>query len=71
MAAGSGEPSTPEQRSTMLRRGIGLGLAGAWVVWVWAVDLNDLSAVGERMLAIFGVAVVLWVSEAIPLFATA
>ena len=55
----------------MLRRGIGLGLAGAWVVWVWAVDLNDLSAVGERMLAIFGVAVVLWVSEAIPLFATA
>jgi len=35
------------------------------------VDFDGLSPQGHRMLAVFGAAVVLWVSEAIPLHATA
>lgn len=53
------------------RTAIGLGLAGAWFVTVLAIGpQGDLTAPASRMLAIFGVAVVLWITEAIPLAAT-
>ena len=50
---------------------IGLLVAFA-LFWVpLLVDVPDLDDVGERMLSIFLVALVLFVTEAIPLFATA
>ena len=49
------------------------GLIAAVVALVGPMvfDIQGLSEVGERVLGIFLMAVVLWVSEAIPLFATA
>lgn len=50
---------------------LGLGAAVLWFVIVLAIgDVGDLSTPASRMLAIFGAAVALWVSEAIPLSAT-
>jgi sodium-dependent dicarboxylate transporter 2/3/5 len=50
---------------------IGVVVAVAWAVIPLAFPIGDLSVEGRRMLAIFGAAVVLWVTEAIPLYATA
>jgi sodium-dependent dicarboxylate transporter 2/3/5 len=52
------------------RRG---GLVAAAIVFAvpWLVDFSGLSDPGHRALAVFGAAIVLWVTEAIPLFATA
>lgn len=50
---------------------IGVTVAIAWAVIPLAFPIGDLSVEGRRMLAIFGAAVVLWVTEAIPLYATA
>ena len=69
-------------QSTRLGHGAGRWLAshkaaiGAYSAVVWAIiplafPIGDLSTEGRRMLAIFGAAVVLWVTEAIPLYATA
>lgn len=53
------------------RRAIGAALAVVWFVTVLAIGpQGDLDAPASRMLAIFGVAVVLWITEAIPLWAT-
>ena len=53
-----------------LRR-TGLVVALVWFVGVLAIGPSgDLSAPASRMLAIFGAAVVLWITEAIPLSAT-
>ncbi|MCP4962570.1 MAG: DASS family sodium-coupled anion symporter [Actinomycetia bacterium] len=53
------------------RRQAGIALAGLWFVVVLAIgDAGDLTTESSRMLAIFGAAVVLWVTEAIPLSAT-
>lgn len=50
---------------------LGLISAVSWFVIVLAIgDVGDLSTPASRMLAIFGAAVALWVSEAIPLSAT-
>lgn len=50
---------------------LGLGLAATWFVAVLLIGpRGDLTTESSRMLAIFGAAVVLWVSEAIPLAAT-
>ena len=49
----------------------GLVLALAVVILPLALDVPDLDPVGERMLAVFLLAIVLWVTEAIPLVATA
>jgi len=53
------------------RRPVGLALAASWCLVPALVDFGDLSPAGHRMLAVFGAAVVLWVTEAIPLHATA
>ncbi len=50
---------------------VGLVLAPVAFALPLVVDVPGLDAPGERMLAIFLLAIVLWVSEAIPLFATA
>ncbi len=62
-------------RSLLRKEPIGLALALAWFVTVLVVgptgeEPGDLTTEASRMLAIFGAAVVLWVTEAIPLAAT-
>ncbi|MFW2332798.1 SLC13 family permease [Ilumatobacter sp.] len=50
---------------------VGLSAAALWFVGVLAIgDVGGLTVPANRMLAIFGAAVALWVSEAIPLAAT-
>ncbi len=48
-------------------------LAGAVLatLWPWVIDIGGLSEPGERILGVFLAAIVLWVTEAIPLHATA
>ena len=53
------------------RVAIGITVATIWFFGVLAIgDVGDLTVPASRMLAIFGTAVALWVSEAIPLSAT-
>lgn len=49
--------------------GLVLGIAAFFVPFI--VDIPNLDAPGERMLAIFLLAIVFWVTEAVPLTATA
>ena len=50
---------------------IGVAVAATWFIGVLLIGpTGDLTAEASRMLAIFGAAVVLWVTEAIPLAAT-
>ena len=50
-----------------------LGLTAAAVAFVapLLIDINGLSEAGERILAVFAMAIILWITEAIPLYATA
>ena len=62
---------TPLERLELTRTnvaGLAVGLVLFWIPL--AVDVPNLEPVGERMLAIFLLALVLFVTEAIPLFAT-
>ncbi len=54
-----------------LQRDVALLLAAVGLVLPWLLPLEDLADPGRRMLGIFIAAIVLWVSEAIPLHATA
>ena len=49
--------------------GLALGLVALLVPWV--VDFDGLDEPGERILGVFLMAIVLWITEAIPLYATA
>lgn len=53
------------------RQTVGLTLGLATVLLPWVVDFNGLDEPGERMLGVFLMAIVLWITEAIPLYATA
>jgi sodium-dependent dicarboxylate transporter 2/3/5 len=53
------------------RRRLGLVLGTVGFVIPWVVDFDGLSEAGHRALAVFLLAIVLWVTEAIPLYATA
>jgi sodium-dependent dicarboxylate transporter 2/3/5 len=64
------QPSRPRPRLTRLQRA-GLVIGAVVFAVPWFVDFADLSPEGHRMLSIFLLAVVLWVTEAIPLHATA
>ena len=64
LAAARGLPGTTLQR-------IGLTLAVLVPAAVLIADLPGLEPPAQRMLAVFSVAVILWVTEAIPLVATA
>ena len=60
----------PEQKlSTFQKSGLVVGLLA--FVFPFVIDIPNLSAPGERMLAIFLLAIVFWITEAIPLVATA
>lgn len=50
---------------------IGLVLGAIVFIAPFLIDVPDLDPLGERMLSIFLLAIVLWVTEAIPLVATA
>ncbi len=66
-------PSTDRVTTPWWRDRVKLGLGSAilWFASVMAIgSVGDLSTPASRMLAIFGAAVALWVSEAIPLSAT-
>lgn len=53
------------------RRVVGGVVAAIWFITVLAIGpRGELDEAASRMLAIFGVAVVLWITEAIPLWAT-
>lgn len=68
MAAGS----TPTRLPPLTRtQSIGLLLGAVGFVLPLALDVPGLEPAGERMLAIFLLAIVLWMTEAIPLVATA
>jgi solute carrier family 13 (sodium-dependent dicarboxylate transporter), member 2/3/5 len=62
-------PARPPSPSPVQRAGLLAGLV-AFVVPL-LVDIDGLAPAGQRMLAIFLLAIVLWVTEAIPLVATA
>jgi len=68
---GGAGPSRPRFPSGSRRRPVGLALAALWAIVPLAIDFDGLSPQGHRMLGVFGAAVVLWVTEAIPLHATA
>jgi sodium-dependent dicarboxylate transporter 2/3/5 len=60
-----------DRRTWVDRTTIGVAVAIGWFVIVLLIGpQGDLSAPASRMLAIFGAAVVLWITEAIPLSAT-
>ncbi|WP_103062886.1 SLC13 family permease [Actinomyces qiguomingii] len=65
-------PAAPGRLEPLTRKQI-IGMLFGVVVFVvpFLVDVPDLDPMGERMLSIFLLAIVLWVSEAIPLVATA
>lgn len=71
-AANRSRPRVPDRLEPLARKQV-IGLLIAIVVFVapLLVDVPDLDPLGERMLSIFLLAIVLWISEAIPLVATA
>jgi len=56
--------------SLLNRRNIALVIAVIGYLVPWFVQIPELSEAGHRLLSIFLLAVILWVSEAIPLYAT-
>ena len=56
--------------SFLTRRNIALVIAVIGYLAPWFIEVPGLSEAGHRLLSIFLLAVILWVSEAIPLFAT-
>ncbi len=56
--------------SFLTRRNLALFIALIGYLVPWFVEVPGLSEAGHRLLSIFLIAVILWVSEAIPLFAT-
>ena len=63
--------TSQRQRRQIPMRAIWLAVAAAVYVFPLIVEFDNLSPAGHRMLAIFLVAIVLWVAEPIPLFSTA
>ncbi len=60
-----------DRRAWVNRTTVGLTIAALWFVVVLLIGpQGDLTEPASRMLAIFGAAVVLWITEAIPLSAT-
>ena len=62
--------SPAEEAFNRRRRTVGLFLAPAIFILIWSLPL-DLPAPAHRMASILGLVVVLWLSEALPLAATA
>lgn len=62
---------TRARQLLLTRRTAGLAAAAVAFLIPFLFHFNGLSVAGHRMFAIFLVAIVLWVTEAIPLYATA
>jgi solute carrier family 13 (sodium-dependent dicarboxylate transporter), member 2/3/5 len=69
-STGPVRPRVELRAPTTLQR-VGLLLGGVVFLVPLLIDIDGLTAAGQRMLAIFLLAIVLWVTEAIPLVATA
>lgn len=67
--AHAGEQSTPSTLRPLQRVGLVLGLLAFALPFF--IDIPSLAEPGERMLSIFLIAVIFWITEAIPLTATA
>ena len=63
--------SAGEERFELMRRRSGLFIAPLALVVLWLVPFSGLSAAAHHLLAILGLVVALWLTEAIPLPATA
>ena len=60
-----------DRRTWLNRTTVGVAVAAGWFIIVLLIGAEgNLTAPASRMLAIFGAAVVLWITEAIPLSAT-
>ncbi len=70
MQAGGQQPASTLPRPTRTQT-TGLTVGGLLFVLALLVDVPGLAPDGQRMLAIFLLAIVLWITEAIPLVATA
>jgi len=67
----AGVLSAGEERFERWRRRAGLVLAPAVFALAWWAPLAGLAEAAHRLLAVFGLVIVLWITEAIPLAATA
>ena len=65
------EEPGPNDRFDRWRRRAGLGLAPIVFLVLWWVPLTGLAENAHRLLAVFGLVVTLWLTEAIPLAVTA
>jgi len=63
------ETRPTSSRTVMARVGLVAGPVAFLIPLL--IDIPDLSEAGERVFAVFALAIVLWVTEAIPLYATA
>lgn len=63
--------SPAEARFEQWRRRAGFLLAPAVFIGLWFAPVTGLSVEGHRLLAVFGLVITLWITEAIPLAVTA
>lgn len=71
MTEPTGAISSAEERFETGRRRLGYVLAPLVFLVLWLVPISGLDEVAHRLLAVFGLVITLWVTEAIPLAVTA
>src|SRR3954471_22473559 len=62
---------TGEERFEQWRRAIGLAAAPTIFALLWIIPLPGVNVAAQRLAAVLGAVVVLWITEAIPLPVTA
>jgi sodium-dependent dicarboxylate transporter 2/3/5 len=67
----TGQLSAAEERFERIRQRAGLFLAPAAALVLWLLPIGELTASAHRLLGVLGLAVVLWMTEALPLPVTA
>lgn len=63
--------SPGEEAFERWRKRVGLGVAPAVALGLWLLPISGLTPAGHALLAILGLVVVLWLTEALPMAATA
>jgi len=71
MTEPTGAISEAEERFETGRRRLGYALAPVVFLALWIVPIAGLTEIAHRLLAVFGLVITLWVTEAIPLAVTA
>ena len=71
MTEPAGAISSAEERFEMGRRRLGYVLAPLVFLLLWILPIPGLNETAHRLLAVFGLVITLWVTEAIPLAVTA